>query len=106
MTQSEAVSRVAKDIQRCFEISTNDMATLIPFFQELYAIGFDEGRMQGAHRIKIQQISDGNVIQEFDSITQAAYSIKGDKSHISKVINGKRKYAYGFEWKIVKPTNN
>lgn len=42
---------------------------------------------------------DGNIVGEYDSITQAAKSVKGSASNIKYCIEGKFKTAYKHHWK-------
>lgn len=44
---------------------------------------------------------EGNLINEYHSIREAALSVNGDRRHISKVCNGKQKTSYGFKWKFI-----
>ena len=56
----------------------------------------------GNKPFKIAQLdSEGNIISVYDSIREAnmALSGKGDNGHISAVLSGKRKSAFGFKWK-------
>lgn len=44
---------------------------------------------------------EGNLINKYHSIREAALSVNGDRSHISKACNGKQKTSYGFKWKFI-----
>lgn len=49
---------------------------------------------------KINQYDlEGNFIQSFNSLTEAAQAVNGSKGNISLVANGKYKTAYGYKWK-------
>jgi len=49
---------------------------------------------------KINQYDlEGNFIQSFNSLTEAANAVHGSKGNISQVANGKYKTAYGYKWK-------
>ena len=49
---------------------------------------------------KINQYDlEGNFIQSFNSLTEAAQAVNGSKGNISQVANGKYKTAYGYKWK-------
>lgn len=49
---------------------------------------------------KINQYDlEGNFIQSFNSLTEAAKSVNGNKGNISQVANGKYQTAYGYKWK-------
>lgn len=49
---------------------------------------------------KINQYDlDGNFIQSFNSLTEAANAVNGSKGNISQVANGKYQTAYGYKWK-------
>jgi len=47
----------------------------------------------------IDLISD-KIINVFDSVGLAAKSINGSQSNISACINGRKKTAYGYKWKL------
>ena len=44
---------------------------------------------------------DGNLLDVYDSMGDAAASVGGSQSNITFVCNGQRKSAYGFIWKYV-----
>lgn len=49
---------------------------------------------------KINQYDlEGNFIQSFNSLTEAANAVNGSKGNISQVANGKYQTAYGYRWK-------
>ena len=54
----------------------------------------DEERLRRTRKSVIR--SDG---MEFNSITEAARSVEGSIQNISACINGKRRSAYGYEWR-------
>lgn len=65
------------------------------------------GKAGGLHPVAkeiIQQDLQGNKIQVWQSIEQAATFFKTDKSNISKCCQGKRKSAKGFKWMYKYPT--
>lgn len=47
----------------------------------------------------VQYSLEGNYIQKFDSITQAAFHVSVDTTRIRKVCEGKAKYAKGYVWR-------
>lgn len=59
------------------------------------------GRISNAFaKIKINQLDkDGNLIREWDSIKEAAQTMKIDKASISKCCKNKQKTCNGFIWK-------
>lgn len=73
----------------------------IKYLRYAQAIGYDDGLCQISHRKKIHQIKDGKVVATYDSITQAAKAINGDRGTISKIAIGRGSYKShkGFEWK-------
>ncbi len=44
--------------------------------------------------------SSGKILAEFESISSAAKTVLGSQSNISACINGKKKTAYGYNWKL------
>jgi hypothetical protein len=44
--------------------------------------------------------SSGKILAEFESISSAAKTVMGSQSNISACINGKKKTAYGYIWKL------
>lgn len=62
------------------------------------AIGYDEGRAQTAHRMKVKQLKDGLVVRIFDSVTLASKSIGRDKSTLVKALKGNISHCGGFQW--------
>lgn len=49
---------------------------------------------------KINQYDlEGNFIQSFNSLTEAAQAVNGSKGNISQAANGKYQTAYGYKWK-------
>ena len=51
--------------------------------------------------IKVQQILNGEIIAEFESMGEAARQTGCNQSHISAVCRGKRKSTGGFQWQKV-----
>ncbi len=54
---------------------------------------------------KVQKLDlKGNFIEEFDSVTDAAISIKVDVGNLSRLFKGNTKYntCHGFKWKLLK----
>lgn len=51
---------------------------------------------------KVQMIdsASGKILAEFESISSAAKTVLGSQSNISACINGKKKTAYGYNWKL------
>lgn len=47
----------------------------------------------------VQIDDDGNILGQFESLSDAAKSVGGMPGHISSVCSGKRQRAYGFAWK-------
>lgn len=51
---------------------------------------------------KINQYDlEGNFIQQYDSLTDAALAVNGSKGNISLVARGRYKTAYGYKWEYV-----
>lgn len=72
----------------------------IELFDQVYAMGFDKGRKIMSHSKKVMQLDKyGNVIKEYDSVTDASRTTKIDKSNISKVCRGISNEAGGFHWR-------
>ena len=75
-------------IRRCIEMAV--------------AIGFDLGTKSRSNQKAIVQMNEqGYIIQRFESASQAARTINGDKTNISHCCNGRKnhKTAYGYIWK-------
>lgn len=49
----------------------------------------------------VQQLKNGCVIAEFDSVTNAAKSLGFDRNFIKDTCSGRHKTAYGFIWRFV-----
>lgn len=49
----------------------------------------------------IQYDLENNIIKQFECISDAAKSVNGDSSFISRVCKGKQKTAYGYIWKFI-----
>lgn len=49
----------------------------------------------------IQYDLENNIIKQFECINDAAKSVNGDCSFISRVCKGKQKTAYGYIWKFI-----
>lgn len=58
------------------------------------------GIQNGKSKSIIQYDLDGNLINEYESMTQAGLKTNSNISHISKVCNGKLKTTNGFIWKF------
>jgi hypothetical protein len=66
-------------------------------------------KINSPHRKSVAQFDlDGNLIKEHHSLREAAQSVNGDKSHISKVCKGVSKYitSYGFKWSFIDRINS
>lgn len=65
-----------------------------------------KNKINSPSRKSVAQLDlDGNLIKEYHSIREAANSVGGDKTHISRVCNGKSKTSYGFKWKFIEKIN-
>jgi hypothetical protein len=68
-----------------------------------------KNKINSPHRKSVAQFDlDGNLIKEYHSLREAAQSVNGDKSHISKVCKGLPKYktSYGFKWSFIDRINS
>lgn len=73
-----------------------------------YAAGFDEGRMQAAHRRPVLQVdmATGRAIKRYDSALIAARKVGLTKHSISKAALGKTRHAGGFYWEYIDGKND
>ncbi len=62
-----------------------------------------KGSLHPVAKEVIQKDKNGNRIQPWQSIEQAAHFFKTDKSNISKCCQGKRRTAKGFKWEYKHP---
>lgn len=104
MKQELAVLRTYVELRRehiiPVDLTVEQVEKARVLLMRLYAIGFDEGRLQGAHNKKVDQLDmKGNYIQTFESISVAARSIDRNKSAVAKAAQGKIEYSGGFKWK-------
>lgn len=87
-------------IKELSKITNHDYSYLCKLFKEW---GIEnphfEWKTQRKRVAKLDMIT-GELIEEFDSIANAARSVAVDpyKSHIPKVCDGKRVTAYGYKW--------
>lgn len=72
----------------------------ISFFLRNYGYEVDNHKNL-KKRIAQIDINSNELINIYQSLTDAANYIKGDKSNISKVCLGKRQNAYGYIWKYI-----
>ena len=96
------ITKLINEMYDRTHLSSQQFVIVQQYLQWAFAVGFDEGRQQPSKRIPIAQIKDGKVIQIFDSISDAARSLNGDKSWIAKAVRGEVPDAYNFKWKVVK----
>lgn len=100
MTQEEAANKIYNYLDEQNIVFRGLKAIYLQVFAQLYAMGFDEGRQQTAHRKKVLQMDKfGNVIREYNSAMEAARAVDVDKTAISKACLGKTNSVKGFFWK-------
>jgi len=74
---------------------------IIYYLEMAYGIGFDEGRRQISHRKPIAQLKNGKHLRIFTSVTEAAHTVKVDKSTIIKAAKKHIQTCAGYEWEYV-----
>jgi hypothetical protein len=81
--------------------SQADIGLAKTILKEVYAIGFDEGRKQGASHGKpvAQYDMNGKFIKIFGNISIAARAVNRNKAAVQKAANGKSEYSGGYKWK-------
>ena len=100
MNQKQAIEKAVKEMIDEGLINPYKATGAEFYLGLLYAIGFDSGsRSRSRQKPVIQLDKHGNVIQEFESASQAARVLKLDKSNISKVCNSEYHSAGGFLFK-------
>jgi hypothetical protein len=68
-----------------------------------------KNKINNPNRKSVAQFDlDGNLINEYHSLREAAFAVNGNKAHISKVCKGVSKYitSYGFKWSFIDRINN
>jgi hypothetical protein len=66
-----------------------------------------KNKINSPHRKSVAQLDlDGNLIKEHHSLREAALSVNGDRSHISRACKGKLKTSAGFKWSFIDRINN
>ena len=98
MNQEETGDRIICTIMdNAEELSYLD---ILDFIFQAYAVGFDEGRLQGAHEKPVIQYDRWDYkLGDFDSATLAARAVGVTKGSISKAALGKTKTCKGYKWR-------
>jgi hypothetical protein len=66
-----------------------------------------KNKINSPHRKSVAQFDlEGNLIKEYHSLREAAQSVNGDRSHISRACRGKLKTSAGFKWSFIDRINN
>lgn len=61
-----------------------------------------KNKMNSPHRKSVAKFDlNGNLIKEYHSLREAAKSVNGDRTHISKACRGILKTSAGFKWKFI-----
>lgn len=64
---------------------------------------FKKKKEDGYNRKKVQQIKNGKVVKEYNSVNDIERKKGYAKGHITECCNGKRKTAYGYKWQYKEP---
>jgi len=78
--------------------------TVEKYMNFVYTIGFNHGRKEPTHEKRVQKFLNGNLIEEYPSVSNAANIHRVNKSTISKAALGKFSSghkAIGYEWYYV-----
>jgi hypothetical protein len=66
-----------------------------------------KNKINSPHRKSVAQFDlNGSLISEYHSLREAALSVGGDRSHISRACKGLLKTSSGFKWKFIDRINN
>lgn len=108
----DAIAQLLRDGRRYQEIMGIEGCCLdtVAFVNKKFNIGYTQERYWTKRSFPIEQCDlDGNYIQSFNSCSEAARWLFENKytsstsggivTHITTVVKGKRKTAYGFIWK-------
>lgn len=64
---------------------------------------FNRKKEDAYNRKKVQQLRNGKIIKEYDSVCDIQKKKGYSKAHISECCNGTRKTAYGYVWQYKEP---
>ena len=108
MDQDRAVRGILGELVELGIVTEQGEDTAFEYLYCAYAAGYDEGRMQAAHRRAVLQIDmvSGRAIKRFDSAVIAARKVGLTKHSISKAALGKSRHAGGFLWQYIDGKNN
>lgn len=66
-----------------------------------------KNKINSPHRKSVAQLDlDGNIIKEYHSLREAALSVGGDRTHISRACRGLLKTSSGFKWRFIDRISN
>lgn len=100
MDQNEAANKAWEFLDSQRLVFKGFKQTYLQIFNQLYAIGYDEGnRVRCNKKTVIQMDRFGNVIEEFESIASAHRKTKVDNTGIVNCCKGKQNNAGGFYWR-------
>lgn len=88
----KAVSKALKALSFEIYVEKHEWESIATYFHMLYSIGFHQGKRQLSHAKPIYQLTvEGELVQKFDSMQEAALVLGVHKSNIGKCIRGKFK---------------
>jgi hypothetical protein len=109
MDQNTVVNKVLKGLLDGQQQGLIDYKDLRGYLRQVYAAGYDDGRLQRALRKPVFQYTmEGEFIERHDSATLAAKKMGVTKSSICKAASGATKHSGNFIWRYqdVKNTNS
>ena len=100
MNQEKTIEKVIDELLEFQVVLPGYKGIMARYFAMVYSIGYNTGIRSVSNQKAVLQLNHfGEVLDRFESASQAARIVKGNKSNIAKVCNGKTHSAYGFLWR-------
>lgn len=105
MNQEDVAGKQLLELLEMEIINEKDEEEVYVRLKQVYAAGYDEGRLQPSHRKSVGQYTlEGKLIKIWESSTCAARFFKVEKSAVSRAALGKSETCSGFRWKYINHT--
>lgn len=102
MKQDDVAGKILLELMELGVVAEENEFTVYTYLQQAYAAGFDRGRHQMRKRKPVAQYgTDGNLINIWESITEAGQALRISRGGISDVVNGKKITCGGYVWRLV-----
>jgi hypothetical protein len=93
--------QLLNEMQQYTHLSSFQLEIVAIYMNWAFGIGYDVGRRQPSHAIKVAKMKDGKIIKIYDSIFDIARTYHVDKSTVSKAMKIHNAYWRGYKWKIL-----